>query len=222
MDRHITGVLRRASAPPASQLYRTLIKWSSSIAIRDGYGTPNRLNPSTGQPVGQFAMCPVYLTHPDGTWVKSWAENSLATILTPTDLQRIAAMQVPDTYTVKQKMAWLCAASAVNGWGSPINTLGQDYDVATSVRMITAVYAGQPVELTGEKMVRTIEINGNSNFELLHRVKVYNPSQWTRANCQLVTAVSAQNNYTEFTKGRIVLPVYFGDRPAYVMERWLV
>lgn len=212
--------------PPPSQLFRTLIRWDSPVALADGYGTPNRLNPATGEPVGQFAMCPLYLTHPDGTWVKSWAENSLATKITGDDLKKIASMQVADvvnntSYSVKQKMAWLTAASAANGWGSPVNTLGADYDQVTEARMITAVYAGQPVPLTGETMMRPIDINGRTNIEKLWRVKAYPPQYWTRERCQLVTAVSAANVYTTNTKGHIVLPLYYGDRGAWVMERWL-
>jgi hypothetical protein len=137
-------------------------------------------------------------------------------------LQTIAALQIPDTYTVKQKMGWLTAASDAQGWGSPINTKGLDYTVATDIRMITAVYAGQPVELTGETMTRTIELQGNVNQELLWKVKAFSPAQWTRENAMLVTAVSKDNVYTTNTKGKIVLPVYFGDRSAWVLNRWLV
>lgn len=204
----------------SNTLFRTLIRWDAPVSLNDGYGTPNRL--VNGQLIGQFAMCPVYLTNPDGTWVKEWSANSLATRLTPANLQQIASMQVADDYTLQQKMGWLCASSDAGGWGSPINTLGMDYTEATSVRMITAVYAGQPVELTGESMTRPIDINGHKNFELLWRIKAYPPAQWKRETCQLVTAVSANNVYTTNTKGRIVLPVYFGDRPAYVLNRWLV
>ena len=207
-------------------IFRQLIRWDNPIALKDGYGTPNRL--VDGKLIGQFCMCPVYLTHPDGAWVKSWAENSLAAKLTPANLRQIESMQIEDvaggiTYTVKQKMGWLCAASTADGWGSPINTRGVDYTAATEVKMITAVYAGQPLELTGETMTRPIDINGHKNFELLWRIKAYPPSQWTRATSQLVTAASASNNHTENTKGKIVLPVFFGDtRPAWVMNRWLV
>ena len=211
-----------SNPPPQLDTRRTLIRWDHPIALRDGYGTPNRLNPSTGELVGQFAMCPLHITDQAGVWEGTWAENTMATRLTHDELQQIAALQVADTFTVKMKMNWLCTASAANGWGSPINTNGEDYTVAINVKMIAAVYAGQPVELTGETMTRQIDLHGNKNFELLHRVKAYNPSQWTRDNCQLVTAVSKDNVYTENTKGRIVLPVYFGDRKAFVLDRWLV
>lgn len=219
MDKRISGVIRRAEN--VKVLTRTLIKWDNTIALRDGYGTLNRL--VNGELMGQFAMCPIYLTNPDGTWVKSWAENSLASRLTPANLLRIAAMQIEDSHTVKQKMGWLCAASSAgDGWGSPINTRGVDFATATDIKMITAVYAGQPLELTGESMVRQVDINGHTNMELLWRIREFLPAEWTRGNCQIVTAVSATNNYTENTKGRIVLPVYFGGRAAYVLDRWLV
>ena len=146
----------------------------------------------------------------------------MATRLTHAELQQIAALQVADAYTVKMKMNWLCTANnLVTGWGSPINTMGMDYQLATDVRMITAVYAGQPVGLTGESMYRMVDLQGHINQELLWRVKAYNPSQWNRDNCQLVTAVSAANVYTTNTKGKIVLPVFFGDRKAFVLDRWL-
>ena len=223
MERRITGVCRRSDTTPSPQpdTRRTLIQWSNPIALRDGYGTPNRLNPSTGELVGQFAMCPLYITDQAGNWTKEWAENSLATRLTPAELQQIAALQVADTYTVKQKMGWLCAANAANGWGSPINTNGEDYTVAIDIKMITAVYAGQPITLTGESMYRMVDLQGHINQELLWRVKSYSPAEWTRANAMLVTAVSAANVYTTNTKGKIVLPVYFGDRKSYVLDRWL-
>jgi hypothetical protein len=204
----------------ANFFQRTLIRWDNPIAISDGYCTDaRRVN---GELIGQFSMAPLYITHPDGEWVKSWAENSLATRLTPADLLKIASMQIADTYSVEQKMGWLCAASLSNGWGSPINTKGEDYTVATDIRMITAVYAGQPVELTGESMTRTFDLNGNIKQELLWRVSARPPAAWTRANCQTVTAVSKNNVYTTNTKGHIVLPLYYGDRKAYVLDRWLV
>jgi hypothetical protein len=201
-------------------IYRTLIRWDNPIAISDGYCTDaRRVN---GELIGQFCMAPLYITNMLGEWEKSWAENSMATRLAPADLLKIASMQIADTYSVEQKMGWLCAASLSNGWGSPINTGGEDYTVATDIKMITAVYAGQPLELTGEVMTRPIELNGNYNFEKLHRVKAYSPDTWTRANCQTVTAVSKNNVYTENTKGMIVLPVWFGsERKAYVLDRWL-
>jgi hypothetical protein len=217
----------RENPPPVGGITRTLIKWDNPIAIRDGYSSA-RPDPATGLPIGQFCMCPLYITDQAGNWVKYWAENSLATRLTPADLQRIAALQVPDivngtAYSVKQKMAWLCAAGSSDGWGSPINTRGEDYTVATDIKMITAVYAGQSVELTGETMYRMTDLQGNMIYEKLWRVKTFPPSQWTRANSMLVTAVSKTNNYTENTKGKIFLPVWFGsDRIAWVLNRWLV
>ena len=167
-------------------------------------------------------MCPLYMTDPAGVWLRTWSANSLATRLTTSELLQIAALQVADNFTVNQKMGWLCASGgSSDGWGSPINTNGDDYTVAINVKMITAVYAGQPITLTGETMTRQIELQGNINFEKLWRVKAYSSSRWTRDNCQLVTAVSANNVYTENTKGRIVLPVYFGDRQAWCLDRWL-
>jgi hypothetical protein len=206
---------------PAGGIFRVLIRWDNPIAIKDGYSS-SRPDPATGLPIGQFCMCPLYITDQAGNWVKSWAENSLATRLTVAELQQIAALQVADAYSVKQKMGWLCAAGSSDGWGSPVNTRGEDYTVATDIKMITAVYAGQPVELTGESMYRMTDLQGNMIYEKLWRVKAYPPAQWTRANSMLVTAVSKANVYTENTKGKIVLPVWFGsDRIAWCLDRWL-
>ena len=197
-----------------------LIHWDNPTAIRDGYCTDaRRVN---GELIGQFCMAPIYVTDMADVWEGTWAENTMATRLTQNELHKIAALQEADEYTVNQKMGWLCAGIQSDGWGSPINTKGEDWQTATDIKMITACYAGQPVTLTGETLIRRITLSGNTNMEKLHRVKTYPPAVWTRANSQIVTAVSRNNVYTENTKGKIVLPMWFGDRKAFVLDRWLV
>jgi hypothetical protein len=214
-------------APPVVTVPQivTLIRWDNQIALDDGYGTPNRLG-ADGKLVGQFCMSPVYVTDTLGNWAGTWAENTLGTKLTPAELLKIASLQIEDVvngvrHTVKSKMGWACAASIDSGWGSPINTKGQDYDVATDIKMIPTCYAGQPVTLTGETMDRKITLNQRTNIERLYEVKTYQPHEWTRSNCQTVTAVSASNVYTENTKGIIKLPVYAGNRRMWILERWI-
>jgi hypothetical protein len=167
-------------------------------------------------------MAPIYVTDRNDVWAGTWGENSLATRLLPSELKKIASLQIPDGgYTVDQKMGWLTASAIPNGWGSPINTRGVDWEIATDIKMIASCYAGQPVTLTGETITRQIFLNGNLNTEKLYRIKTYSSEEWTRENCQIVSAVSKDNVYTENTKGKIVLPVYFGNRKAWALERWL-
>ena len=199
---------------------RTFIRWDNPIAIADGYCADARR--VDGELVGQFSMCPIYVTDSNNVWAGTWAENQIATRLTPLELQKIAALQEADNFTVDQKMNWLTASAVPNGWGSPINTRGEDWEVATDIKMIASCYAGQPVTLTGETMERVITLNGRTNKETLHRIKTYSPAEWSRANCQIVTAVSKDNVYTEQTRGKIILPVYFKNRRAWALGRWLV
>jgi len=169
-------------------------------------------------------MDPVYLTYLSGEWVGSWSHNNIATPLTNADLHRIASIQIPDAYSVDVKMNWLTDGGD-GSWSAPLQaqweqTRGTWHD-AQNIKMIAAVYAGQWVEVL-ERTSFFIDFNGKKEVTPMSRIKAYNPDEWSLPFAsQLVTEVDKDNVYGENPKGKVRLPIYFGSRVAWVMDRWL-
>jgi hypothetical protein len=206
---------------PTSNI-RQLIRWDNPIAIADGYCASCR--PIDGEPIGQFTMCPMYITDLAGNWENTWSENQMATPLSNAEWLQISLLQTADEYTTSQKMNWL-GWGGQNTWGAPIRATypsGDKWMEATNIKLITAVYADQFVEIIGHQ---NLLINFNNKTEVvgLSQIRTYPPSEWDKPMAtQFVTAVNANNEYQARPKGLVKLPIYFGNRLAWVFDRWLV
>jgi hypothetical protein len=222
MDKRITGILHR---PPASTR-RTLIKWENPISIRDGYSVYARPDPITGKPVGQFAFYTPYLIdNTTGKWVGTWSANQAATILTLDQYLKIMSLQSYDSdgISLQQKVKWLTDGGN-DTWGAPIRATYPDaasWALATNIKMIAAVYAGQPVEVVDHSSF-TVLFNNKTETIPMSRIHTTPPAEWTRENMMLVTAVNDSNVYYDRPQGLVRLPVWFGDRQAWLPDRWLV
>jgi hypothetical protein len=198
---------------------RKLIKWDNPIAIADGYWVGARGN------IGQFCMCPVFVTDLDGNWAGTWAENTLATPLKSTEMLRIAAQQIPDNFTIAQKMNWLMWGG-MGTWGAPMQGTFPNGDSsrwmeATNIRMIATVYAGQFVNVIAHKTIM-INLDGRLEQTPMSQIRTFQPSEWGLPQAwQKVTEVDKDNIYGELPKGTVYLPIYFGNRLAWVLDRWL-
>jgi hypothetical protein len=120
-------------------------------------------------------------------------------------------------------MNWL-TKGGVGTWGNPIQAKypkSDQWSLATDIKMIAAVYAGQPVEVI-DHFSFTVNFNGKIESVPMSRIRTHPMSEWTRENCILVTAVNDQNQYYDRPQGYVRLPVWFGDRQAWVFDRWLV
>jgi hypothetical protein len=204
--------------PQPNHTRRQLIRWDNPIAIQDGYSAQFRGN------IGQFTMCPVYVTDQAGKWEGTWAENQMATPLTNDQMLQIAALQTADEFTVSQKMNWLMWGGT-NTWGGPMKATyakGSLWREATNIKMITAVYADEWVEVIGHQNL-FVDFADKKEVVGLSEIKTYQPNEWTLPNAtQKVTAVTDENVYQERPKGLVRLPIYFGNRRAWVFDRWLV
>ena len=203
-----------------SRTLRTLIRWDNPIAVRDGYSATAR-GDADGNPQGQFSMAPVYVTDAAGAWVGSWSHNDNATKLTTTELHKIGALQIPDVASVDDKMRWALWHGDGEWGGVLAGKYDSDWRNATDVRMIAAVYAGQVVEVIGHT-IRTIVFGGHTETAGLSEIRTYQPHEWTPAAVQLVTTVTKDNVYGENPRGKVRLPIYFGNRRAWVLDRWLL
>ena len=220
MDRHITGVIHRATRAPIYP-HRQLIKWSNDIAKDDGYCAACRPTPD-GKPQGQYCMAPVYITRL-GEWIGTYSENTGATRLTRAEMQRIAILQRKDECTIDEKMNWAMDGGN-NTWGSIMRATypsGSEWRDATDIQMIGAVFAGQWVEIVEHATFYTT-LNGNKGMTPMSRIRTYQPHEWyDEYATQLVTAVTKDNVYYEEPRGLFRWPIYFGYREAWVFDRWL-
>lgn len=202
---------------------RRVIRWDNSIAIADGYSSFSKPDPNTGEPVGQFSYAPLFITEEDGTWEGTWSANQIATNLSNAQLLKIAELQIADEYTIDQKMNWLMDGGD-GTWGAPIRATydsSRNWRLATDIQMITAVYAGQCVE-TLEKKSFTVTFNGKTELIPMSRIRAFDSDLWKLPDAsQLVSVVSNTNAYGERPKGLVKLPIYFGNRIAWIFDRWL-
>ncbi len=202
---------------PRTVTRRQLIRWDHPVAIADAYCAACRPD-DLGRAQGQYSMAPVHIP---GTG--NYSENTNATPITNAEMRKIAALQIPDTYSVAQKMNW-----AMDGgndtWGQIMRATysgGNDWQNATNIRMIAAVWAGQWVEVV-ERAEFITTLNDKRETSKMSRIRTYQPDEWHLPFAtQLVTSVTKENVYSEQPHGRFWWPIYFGNRAAWVFDRWL-
>lgn len=203
-------------------LRRQVILWANPVAFQDGYTVYAKL--INGEPGGQFAFAPLYVTDKNLNWVGTWSANQIATPLTNSELQIIAQHQTPDgSNTLKQKMNWLMNGGD-GGWGSPLKATYPDSEHwldAQNIKMVCAIYAGQWIEPIGEFNF-TVKFNGVWQTIPMVEIRTFPSHEWDRPSAwQEVTAVDAGNEFNYPPVGHVKLPIYFGERRVFVFKRWL-
>jgi hypothetical protein len=216
----ITGKVILHSTPR-----RKVILWDNPIAIADGYSVWSKPDPNTGEPIGQFAFAPIRVTDLNLQWTGTWSANSNIVRLTNEQMVFISTKQPIDGNTIKQKMNWVMDGGD-GSWGAPIRASYTDsshWMNATDIQMISAVYAGQWVEVL-ETRNFTINFNGKIETNVpMCLIKSYDPSQWNNPLAfQDVTAVDKGNEFNYPPVGRVKLPIWFGsDKLGWILQRWL-
>lgn len=199
-----------SSTPPN---IRTVRKWGEPAMVDDSYSVTVRL--VNGEPMGQFGLVQVY-QRINGTYAIDSA-NQTAVSLTQAEMMNIALLQTADEYSIADKMNWL-----MNGgdgkWGSPLratyNTSAEWYN-ATNIQQISAVYAGQPVEVLEERTFTNVVWQGKVEASVtMSRIKP--------GTLQKVTVVDGGDRYGEKPKGIIWLPLKFKGDEAWIFNRWLI
>lgn len=218
--RKMTITLRTVITSDATSNFRTVRNWGTPEMMADTYSALIRVDPRTHEPVGQFShVVPYQPELGDSTW----SANTLACNITNTQLQAIASLQQDEPeFTVDQKMRWLTWYGS-NNWGAPMKCTGR-WETATDARLIAAVWAGQPVELTDERQFFTVDFNGKRESIPMSRIKVF--SDWahiSRTHPQAVqcTAVTASDAVIK-PHGTIYLPLVFKTDNVWVFDRWLI
>ncbi len=190
---------------------RTVKKWGTPQMVADGYSAKIRVDPVTGEPVGQFALVQVYQLDSSGRYIGSMAANQTYKSLTRIEMITIAAQQTPDECTVDQKMVWL-TDGCDGDWGAVIKC-STDWQTTTDAKLIGAVYAGQPVEVLEQRTFTNVLWQGNIEASVpMSRIQV--------GTIQKVTVVDKNDNYGERPKGVIYLPLWFRETP-WIFDRWL-
>ena len=212
--------IKYPASRPSSEVVRFVKKWELPEMQADSYSATVRtaLNPQTGQwePVGQFGLVSVVQFDAAGNWIGDMSANSTFCNISTLELLYIASLQTADTFTVDQKMNWLLWGGE-GTWGAPMRGTwlkGQTWRDAKNVKMIGAVYAGQPVTLTGEQRVFRLPWNGKTEDVPMSRIKT--------GTLQKVTVVDRANRYGEEPKGVIWLPLKFRTNSVWIFDRWLV
>ena len=166
--------------------------------------------------VGQFGLVSVVQFDAAGNWIGDMSANTTFCNISTLELLYIASLQKPVQYTLDQIMGWLMWGGE-DTWGAPMRGAwlkGQTWRDAKNVKMIGAVYAGQPVTLTGEQRVFRLPWNGKTEDVPMSRIKT--------GTLQKVTVVDRANRYGEEPKGVIWLPLKFRTNSVWIPNRWLV
>lgn len=168
--------------------------------------------------VGQFGLLSVVQFDAAGNFIGDMSANSTFVRLSIVELNEIARMQTPDTFSLDQKMNWLLWAGE-GTWGAPMSATwnskaGETWRNAVNIRMIGAVYAGQPVTLTGESKMFRMTWQNKTEDVLIHRIQT--------GTKQKVTVVDRADRYGEEPKGVIWLPLWFRTNSVWIPDRWLV
>ena len=195
---------------PSSEVVRIVKKWELPEMQADSYDAKLRGD------VGQFGLVSVVQFDAAGNWIGDMSANTTFCNISTLELLYIASLQTADTFTVDQKMGWLLDGGD-GDWGAPMRGTwgaGQTWRDAKNVQMIGAVYAGQPVTLTGEKRVFRLPWNGKTEDVPMSRIKT--------GTLQKVTVVDRANRYGEEPKGVIWLPLKFRTSSVWIFDRWLV
>lgn len=213
IDARITIEFVKPSPPPAGNL-RTLRKWSELTHPQDLAEFSSARGAPDGQTLPQQAIYTPYITR-GGMWIGDWSVNGNSPSITNADLQRIASMQVADSYSVSAKMTHVTGAGS-GKWGQAIQatyTPSSNWQAAVNIRMNQCPYAGNVVEVLEYKTM-TIDTYGTVSMA---RIK----TGWDQVH--IYTAVTRDNvHYTE-VKGKIVLPLLpEAGCEWWILERWLL
>ena len=212
---------------------RTLRPWGDPVMLADSYSATVRTHPITGEPVGQFSFLPVFYRDASGSFSGTGSANSNFFNMTTANVNRIAALQRDDAFSVAQKMSYLTDGGD-NTWGNVMRCTG-DWRTATDTRFIGVVWAGQIVKVLGYETYR-VTMNNKTEDALLARIETFTAGDWVKTHAeypwliQKYTCVDAGDRIDN-PKGNIYLPVpslewdfagNFVPAAAYVMARHLL
>lgn len=198
---------------------RQLRPWGDPVMFADTYSVFVRT--INGQPIGQFSMVVPYMLDKSGNWLGDWSANTLSMPITHDQIMQIASIQVADDYTVDQKMGWLNGGGD-GKWGFPMKS-SLEWEIATDLRLIGAIWAGQWVEII-DHAVFTVNFNGKFETIPMSRIKTFD--DWPNLSrkhpqVQEVTAVDKQDSPI-LPKGHIWMPVLLKGASNWVFDRWLL
>lgn len=167
--------------------------------------------------VGQFSLVQLYQLK-NGVYLGDMGANTTGVSLTMSQLMEIAALQVEDECTIDQKMNWLLYYGEGN-WGAPLaggwnHAIGETWRDAVNIKQISAVYAGQPVTITGHRIFNDVLWQGK-------KIPSVPMSRIKKGTLQKVTVVDRADRYGERPKGVIWLPVNFKGDEAWIFDCWL-
>lgn len=186
---------------------RTLKGWDDHVMMADGFSAFARPD-ATGNPIGQFALVTPYIVR-GGAWVGTWSSNSNAYKLTPAQVEAIQAMQVANGFTLKQKWGWLTYGGA-DTWGAPLRIAPDG-----TVKIIAAVYAGNPVEVLERRDI-LLSFNGAAGMVSMSRIRT------GFSVVHDVTTVDRNNTfYMQTPVGIVKLPLFANSDEWWLMDRWL-
>ena len=209
----------RVSSPSPSINLRRVRKWGDPVMVAEGWdvnivGTSNFQAVKTWNHYTGFGAVSNYLNIPHAEVVK------------------LEAMQIPDNYTRRQKMEWLCS------WRGSIYMYDDetdDWQTAPTIRWGTLTLGGNLVQVEGYETV----IERGSQWRMA-RLKGFMPSDWSRPLSELVAeglvhraycAYFPDNGFGDSPKGIVYTPFFspqgydFGGatQPTalYIPEIWL-
>lgn len=222
--------------PPPGFSVRRVKRWGEDdVMLKATWDVRARGN------MGQFSMIEPYLERADGSWVGSWgAVTPNFSYLTRSDILSIAAMQIPDEYTLQMKMNYL-----YNGENNAVCEIWGDGDwqVAIQAKYGQMVHAGQMVAVADALVQKLVNMPGEAGkrwvpmreLRMFRRGdfgKTFATHPWLvqKATVSLPTTNYPFNRYGEYPRGTVYMTVMLdpldfatGNRAAkaFLPEEWL-
>ena len=224
----ITVINRFVSSTTANgEIIRTLKPWGDAMRAW-GYSTSVRL--VNGVRMGQFSHIVPVMLDSNGNQIADGSANTLFSNISATDWQKIAALQIPDTKTLDQKMQWLTMGGS-GYWGAPMRadySPSSNWRNATNIDLIGGIWAGQQVEILETRIFAAIRYNAQIYTTVtLHRIRTFQSGDWGKTYfthpwlVQKVTAVSADDSPLE-PQGVVYLPLILTRAAScWVFPEWL-
>lgn len=216
------------------RIFRRLKKWGQ-FREGDSYSVYERLvdrddDGEVDDTIGQFSLIQLYMLDEDGEWIGGWSANQEAANLSNSDMLKIAALQVPDEFSLDAKMNTLMFGGS-DKWGCPMRATyssGANWRNATNIKQISAAYAGQLVEILETRTFYNVPWQDRVEASVpMSRIKVFTPADWGKTHftnpeiVHIVTVVDDNDIYGERLKGIVYLPLITKTQSCWVFDRWL-
>lgn len=177
--------------------------------------------------IDQFEYLKVYQLDSDGQYIGDMSANNVGPTLNHSDMQKIAALQIEDEYSIDAKMEW-CTFGGQDRWGGVMRIPGGgNWSTAPVVRMVGCVWAGNIVEVLEQRTFHNVLYNSVRGDVNMSRIRTFNPlTDWGKTfatDPHIIHSVMAvgRDDIEHKPKGNIYLPLLFRYPSVWIFDNLL-